>query len=300
VSDAHRLAQLVNGSSIKVASSELCVQLTLLRTGIGKDTVPLPSGHFAPHRNSSLPPGRETDSVTEHATCYLLAAIMMRKALTRSTFIMHEQQQQANEEYSPNPPQRPPASSFAPIVIAELETQLDTWREHLPRALGFPDDTLMPESTTKTPALQGPTEMLSYYFEAQFHACKMTHYWPALCEASQLLESSTVSKNDALLVYEKYLRAYLKFVKASLSIAYHPMPHTYTLCLSIFVLSLAVLHISTAALLKEASNVIYTKISESLTGIVAVLQFHGVTSPSINHFHGILTERFEAWQIKWR
>jgi hypothetical protein len=227
---------------------------------------------------------------------------MMRKALTRSTFLVPSSPNPVNSTSLLPHIQRSCRLSFAPIVIAELESQLDTWREHLPPALSFPDDndnSNGPEPVTVVMRPATPTSTLSNYFQAQFHACKMTHQWPAVYEASlQPSDSRPLPNEGTLRAYEKFLHGYFKCVEACLAIGQQPMPHTYTLCCSMFVLSLAVLQISTTAALQVPTTLVDERISEAVEGLLALLQFRALSSPSVSHFHEILGARLEEWRTR--
>jgi hypothetical protein len=224
---------------------------------------------------------------------------MMRKALTRSTFLV--------PNFNPNPAvnsalslhtRRSCGPSFAPIVIAELESQLDTWRDHLSPALNFQDDRSGLELRNMTRRAQTPTETLSKYFQAQFHACKMTHQWPAVYEASLLLGDIALPSDGTLLAYEKFLNGYFIFTEACLAIGHQPIPHLYTLSCSMFVLSLAVLEISMAHPLQAPTNLVYGHISDAVEGILGLMQFSASRSLSVNHFYNILRMRLEEWQAR--
>ncbi|KAH3047438.1 hypothetical protein KXV27_004947 [Aspergillus fumigatus] len=258
--------------------SEIKVQLDLVDSGIWNMTpfapAPTASGTWRWHINPSYGSPASDSSGSEiypHNTdlSYFVAEIAMRKMLQRCTW--------ATSTLAPG------RYVYAPIVAAELERQLDEWLQLLPEALSFRtalDTGYCPRQSPLSNSPQGE------FLRTQYYAFKTSIYWPAVYEVLTTGEA----KGDILCHCARFFSSYAEFAPSAAVAVGVCRPNLWTLCTSVFTISMATLVALTEPYLGQVAAQGVDKGLE-----IAVKIFEGVTevSPSLAEMGAILRERVQ-------
>ena len=134
---------------------------------------------------------------------YFIAEIMMRKMLQHCTLSVSKD---VNSNFT-----------YAPIVAAELERQLDEWHSYLPETLSFGVD----GKSANPSRTSAQTDFLS----AQFYAYKVSIYWPAVYQA---IDSGETNGN-LLLHCQRFFDSYVHFIASTTHAVRTCKPNAWTL-----------------------------------------------------------------------
>ncbi|CEJ59673.1 hypothetical protein PMG11_08286 [Penicillium brasilianum] len=237
-SDATRISILKSCFwSALLIESEILVQLDLVDSGIRTMTsfVPVPTssgnwtGDLSQLFESSAPSDSNSEFYLESSDLsYFVAEIAMRKMLQRCTWST-SRLAQGNHVY-------------APIVAAELERQLDEWLRLLPQQLSF----------RCSPAIRSHLRRDSgsahvEFLRTQYYAFKASIYWPAVYEAIAAGEANSDLRRHCT----KFFTSFAEFVPSAVASIAVCKPNLWTLCTSVFTISMAALAGMTESCLVE-------------------------------------------------
>ncbi|KAF4162015.1 hypothetical protein CNMCM6936_002663 [Aspergillus lentulus] len=221
------------------------------------------------------PPTIQTTSLPSSDLSYFVAEIAMRRMLQRCTWATSTAADGAH--------------IYAPIVAAELERQLDEWLQLLPSHLSFGR-----ASPTVGPRPQGNAGNNAHsaqvaFLRAQYFAFKASIYWPAVYEAL-----TTGEPNGELVRHSHhFFTSYAEFVPCAAAAAAVCRPNLWTLCTSVFTISMAAL----VGLMDPCfAGFMSRDVANSLD--LAVQVFDGViqvSSPSLAEMGVILKERIQLY-----
>ncbi|KAL4885930.1 hypothetical protein BJY04DRAFT_179524 [Aspergillus karnatakaensis] len=204
---------------------------------------------------------------------YFIAEIAMRKMLQRCTW--------ATSTLADG------SHIYAPIVATELERQLDEWLQLLPSHLSF-----RPTSPAIEPHPQGSTTNVNSaqvaFLRAQYFAFKVSIYWPAVYEALTVGEPN----GELLRHSESFFNSYAEFVPCAAAAVAVCRPNLWTLCTSVFTISMAAL----VGLMEPCLAGVVSR--EVVNGLdLAVQVFDGVmqVSPSLAEMGAILKDRVQLY-----
>ncbi|KAL3442397.1 hypothetical protein BJX65DRAFT_299036 [Aspergillus insuetus] len=252
--------------------SEITVQLGLPDSGIWSMTsaAPAPTSSLIWSRNSS-PPSEPCIPSSSSDLSYFVAEIAMRKMLQRCTWSTSTLAQGSH--------------IYAPIVAAELERQLDEWVHLLPEHLLFS----APLGKVGSSPCWNSNSAQADFLRAQYYAFKASIYWPAVYEAI----SSRNANTDLLRHCASFFSSYAAFVPSASAAVAVCKPNLWTLCTSVFTISMAAL----AGMMEPCLfRIIPQEAIHSLD--VAINVFDGVAevSPSLDEMGAILRERIHLYR----
>ncbi|KAL5000434.1 hypothetical protein BDV10DRAFT_200154 [Aspergillus recurvatus] len=266
--------------SALLIESELRVQLDLVDSGIWdmtpfapaptiSSTWPLnqPPSSLAPRTSGSETYARSTD------LSYFVAEIAVRKMLQRCTWSTSTVAQGRHV--------------YAPIVAAELERQLEVWLQLLPESLSFSRPACVGSGPSRKPS---PAQV--EFLRAQYYAFKASIYWPAVYETLTAGEAN----GDLLQHCRRFFSSYAEFVPSAVAAVAVCKPNLWTLCTSVFTISMAAL-----TALREPSllEVAPQGVDQGLELASKVLDGVMEVSPSLAQMGGILRERLNLYNSSW-
>ncbi|EED15727.1 conserved hypothetical protein [Talaromyces stipitatus ATCC 10500] len=271
---AHDLVAIASHKIQDSLINEITVQLNLVDSGIWSmdsvTTVPVSYETWIWH--PSLPPVRATGDETEsiiheqalrhHDLSYFMAEIAMRKMLQRCTSSFQRLSQAK--------------FSYAPVIAAELERQLQEWYDLLPDELSLRRDNSVPIP----PSGSAQAEFL----HTQCYAFKVSIYWPAVYQAMVAGEAS----DDLLLHCRGFFDSYIEFIASAAVSVSICKPNIWTLYASVFTISMAALTASVAPCLLSAVS---SRVLQSLEKAVQLFGSVTEVSPSLAIMGTILKER---------
>lgn len=138
-----------------------------------------------------------------HDLSYFVAEIAMRKMLRRCTSSVQKLSQVK--------------FSYAPVIAAELERQLQEWYDLLPDQLSFRS-----ENGDHVP-LRGLAQ--AEFLHTQFYAFRSSIYWPAVYQAMVTGEAS----DDLLLHCRAFFDSYTEFIASAANSVSFCKPNVWTL-----------------------------------------------------------------------
>ncbi|KAL2854583.1 hypothetical protein BJX68DRAFT_264480 [Aspergillus pseudodeflectus] len=258
--------------SALLMESEITVQLDLLDSGIWSMTSVAPAPTSSPiwSRNSSPPP---EPRIPTRDFSYFVAEIAMRKMLQRCTWSTSTLAHGSHV--------------YAPIVAAELERQLDEWVQFLPEHLLF--------SAPPVPGIIGSSPRWNSnsaqadFLGAQYYAFKASIYWPAVYEAINAGHANMELRRHC----SNFFTSYAAFIPSASAAVAVCKPNLWTLCTSVFTISMAAL----AGMMEPCLFGIIPP--EAVTGLdLAIRVFDGVAevSPSLDEMGAILRERIHLYR----
>ncbi|KAL2786928.1 hypothetical protein BJX66DRAFT_341715 [Aspergillus keveii] len=258
--------------SALLIESEITVQLDLPNSGTWNMTsaAPAPTSSLIWSRNSS-PPSEPCIPSSSSDLSYFVAEIAMRKMLQRCTWSTSTLAQGSHV--------------YAPIVAAELERQLDEWVHLLPEHLLFS----APLGKLGSSPCWNSNSAQADFLRAQYYAFKASIYWPAVYEAI----SSGNANTDLLRHCTSFFSSYAAFVPSASAAVAVCKPNLWTLCTSVFTISMAAL----AGMMEPCLfGIIPQEAIHSLD--VAITIFDGVAevSPSLDEMGAILRERIHLYR----
>ncbi|PIG87871.1 hypothetical protein AARAC_000849 [Aspergillus arachidicola] len=170
---------------------------------------------------------------------------------------------------------------YAPVIAAELERQLEEWYSFLPRQFQFLGKALDASS------LRGRSPQ-AQFLSAQYFAFRTSVYWPAVYQAF-----STGKLDYALLSQcRRFFETYSAFIESAACAVYNCRPNLWTLCASVFTLSMA-------AIVTSRTPCLDSLVSSALLPCfqTAVRVFENVRhlSPSLAELGLILEGRVSWW-----
>ncbi|KAL2813038.1 hypothetical protein BDW59DRAFT_178357 [Aspergillus cavernicola] len=168
--------------------------------------------------------------------------------------------------------------AYAPIIAAELERQLDEWRRFLPERYSFLDHE--GEATSSLASSSPQVEFL----RTQYYAFKASVYWPAVYQA---LDTGGMN-NSLIFNCRQFFESYVAFVNSAARAVQLCLPNLWTLCTSVFTISMAALIGSTMPCLIPVVNPAFTR---SLELAVQILEDVRGISPSLAEMGLLLKER---------
>ncbi|KAL2862433.1 uncharacterized protein BJX67DRAFT_375235 [Aspergillus lucknowensis] len=262
--------------SALLIESELHVQLDLVDSGIWNMSsfAPAPTAletwtwawghshdttvHGNEHIHLYTPPAGSDPS-------YFMAEIAMRKMLQRCTWSFRTLS--------------PGNHVYAPIMAAELERQLEEWRQLLPESLRFGIG-----SGRNSVSAPGSGSAQVAFLRTQYFAFKASIYWSAVYEAIAAGSASA----ELLAHCRTFFDAYGEFAASAVATASVCKPNTWTLYTSIFTISMAALTALAEPCLLE---VVPLSVAQGLE--LTVDAFNRITdvSPSLAKMGEILRER---------
>ncbi|KAB8224280.1 hypothetical protein BDV33DRAFT_199675 [Aspergillus novoparasiticus] len=275
-SDATQISILTN------CFCEITVQLDLVNTGIHTvaSFVPVPtsSGHWTwglgQLFESSTTSDNDNESYPERSDqSYFVAEIAIRKMLQRCTWSTSTL---ADGSYA-----------YAPIVAAELERQLDEWLRLLPQQLSF-----RPFAATRSQPGRDPSSAHMEFLRTQYYVFKVSIYWPAVYEALTAGEANS----DLLCHCAKFFTSFAQFVPSAAAAIAVCKPNLWTLCTSVFTISMAALVGMTEPCLVGVVP------REAILGLeLASKAFDGAAevSPSLVVMGAILKESVQRYVCSW-
>ncbi|KAL5344147.1 hypothetical protein BJX70DRAFT_385320 [Aspergillus crustosus] len=193
---------------------------------------------------------------------YFLSEIALRQMLQRCTWSVQEV--------------HPGHFAYAPIVAAELERQLDEWRRLLPGRYRFRDDET--ETTSSSTAPQAA------FLRTQFYAFKASVFWPAVYQTLTTDERDYAYLPDCI----RFFEAYGAFIRGAACAVRVCRPNLWTLCTSVFTISMAALTGSTVPWL--AFRITSTFIVDIQVALQILEEVHSL-SPSLAEMGRLLRER---------
>ncbi|KAJ5990472.1 hypothetical protein N7522_010679 [Penicillium canescens] len=271
-SDATQMSILAN------CFCEITVQLDLVNSGIRNMTsfapVPTSSGTWTWHLSQSFESSTPSDSDGEfypqsNDLSYFVAEIAMRKMLQRCTWSTSTLAQGSHV--------------YAPIVAAELERQLDEWLQLLPQQLSF-----RASSAIGSHQRRDPNSAQVEFLRTQYYAFKASIYWPAVYEALTAGEANS----DLLRHCTRFFTSFAEFVPSAAAAVVVCKPNLWTLCTSVFTISMAAL----AGLTEPCLVGLVPR--EAILGLklaIKVLDGAAEVSPSLAEMGAILKERVQLY-----
>ncbi|KAJ0413013.1 hypothetical protein BJY00DRAFT_306620 [Aspergillus carlsbadensis] len=266
--------------SALLIESEITVQLDLPDSGTWSMTclAPAPTSSLTWSRNSTPPsePCIPTSS-SDLSLSYFVAEIAMRKMLQRCTWATSTLAQGSHV--------------YAPIVAAELERQLDEWVHLLPEHLLFSAPLGIAESSPRWNANSSSTSTSAQadFLRAQYYAFKASIYWPAVYEAI----SSGHANVDLLRHCANFFTSYAAFIPSASAAVAVCKPNLWTLCTSVFTISMAAL----AGMMEPCLlGIIPQDAIQVLEGAIAVFDGVAEVSPSLAELGTILKERIHLYR----
>ncbi|KAL2812630.1 hypothetical protein BJX63DRAFT_241009 [Aspergillus granulosus] len=272
--------------SALLIESEILVQLDLVSSGIWSMSsfAPAPTGSntwiwpISQSVDYPTPTPSERDSGPYHQPndlSYFVAEIAMRKMLQRCT-------------WATSTPDQGSGHVYAPIVAAELERQLDQWHQLLPEPISFS----IPRDVVEFPPYprRHPNGAQVAFLRTQYYAFKASIYWPAVYEALTVADVS----EDLLRYCERFFSSYTEFVASAVTAVAVCRPNLWTLCTSVFTISMATL----AALAEPCPfDVVPQGVLQGLR--LAVKMFDGVkaVSPSLAEMGSLLAKRIRTYDM---
>ncbi|KAL4932596.1 uncharacterized protein BDV17DRAFT_300053 [Aspergillus undulatus] len=261
--------------------SEIRVQLDLVDSGIWNMTpfapAPTASGTWSWHINQSYGPPASNSSGSEiyprtADPSYFVAEIAMRKMLQRCTWATSTL---AQGRYA-----------YAPIVAAELKRQLDEWLQLLPESLSFRGALDIGSRPRRN---LNPNSPQVEFLRTQYYAFKASIYWPAVYEVLTTGEAN----GDLLWHCARFFSSYAEFVPSAAAAVAVCKPNLWTLCTSVFTISMETLVALTEPCLTE---VVSQGVDKGLE--VAIKVFDGVmeVSSSLAEMGVIFRERVELYK----
>ncbi|KAL5050889.1 hypothetical protein BDW71DRAFT_171825 [Aspergillus fruticulosus] len=262
--------------------SELRVQLDFVDSGIWNMTLfaPAPTAssiwtwrELTPSLDSSgsfTSNESETHSRSDYLS-YFVAEIAMRNMLQRCTWATSTLAQGRHV--------------YAPIVAAELERQLDEWLQLLPESLSFRG---RGSTCIGSHPLRNSDSAQVEFLRAQYYAFKASIYWPAVYEALPRGETD----GNLIRHCAKFFSSYAEFVPSAAAALAVCKPNLWTLCASVFTISMAtLLALTEPCLVEVAPQGVYRGLE------VAVNVFDGVAeaSPSLAEMGAILRDRVRLY-----
>ncbi|KAJ5424689.1 hypothetical protein N7445_010662, partial [Penicillium cf. griseofulvum] len=253
---------------------EITVQLDLVNSGIHEMTssapVPTCSGTWAWNSSQSSQSSTPSDSDSELYSqssdlSYFVAEIAMRKMLQRCTWSTSTLAQGSHV--------------YAPIVAAELERQVDEWLQLLPRQLSF-----RASHAIGSHPRRDPNSAQVEFLRTQYYAFKASIYWPAVYEALTTGEANT----DLLRHCTRFFTNFAEFVPSAAAAVAVCKPNLWTLCTSVFTISMAAL----TGLMEPCLVGIVPR--EAIIGLelaIKVLDGAAEVSPSLSEMGAIMKER---------
>ncbi|EAW24625.1 C6 zinc finger domain protein [Aspergillus fischeri NRRL 181] len=282
---AHDFVAMASSKLQTYIMNEIRVQLDLVDSGIWNITpfapAPTASGTWRWHINQPYGSPASSSSGSEiyprnTDMSYFVAEIAMRKMLQRCTW--------ATSTLAPG------RYVYAPIVAAELERQLDEWLQLLPETLSFRralDIGYRPRQNLLSISPQGE------FLRTQYYAFKASIYWPAVYEVLTTGEAN----GDLLCHCARFFSSYAEFAPSAALAVAACRPNLWTLCTSVFTISMATLVALTEPYLVQVAAQGVDKGLE-----IAVKIFEGVTevSPSLADMGAILRERVQCTALARR
>ncbi|KAL4863625.1 hypothetical protein BDV12DRAFT_189520 [Aspergillus spectabilis] len=192
---------------------------------------------------------------------YFITEIALRKMLPRCTWSVRELS--------------PGSFAYAPIIATELERQLDEWRKFLPQRHSFHDQ--------KTEDISLMTSPEADFLRTQFYAFKASVYWPVLYQVY-----NTGDLASDLLNCCQFFEAYGAFVRSAARAVQVCRPNLWTLCTSVFTISMAAL---TGSAVPSLDPHIRPTFIPGLQLAVRILEDFRGTSPSLAKIGSVLKER---------
>ncbi|PKX89042.1 uncharacterized protein P174DRAFT_464760 [Aspergillus novofumigatus IBT 16806] len=263
--------------SALLIESEITVQLNLVNSGIWS-MAPFVSPPTIQTTWTWDPNPLSDSSLPGSDLSYFVAEIAMRKMLQRCTWAI-----------------RTPADGgniYAPIVAAELERQLDEWLQLLPSHLSFGR-----ASPTFGSRPQGNAGDIAHsaqvaFLRAQYFAFKASIYWPAVYEAL-----TTGEPNGELVRHSHYFfTSYAEFVPCAAAAIAVCRPNLWTLCTSVFTISMAAL----VGLMNPCFAGLRSRdVVNSLDLAVQVFDRVMQVSPSLTEMGVILKERIQLYHARY-
>ncbi|KAL2831287.1 hypothetical protein BJY01DRAFT_260581 [Aspergillus pseudoustus] len=259
--------------------SEILVQLDLVHSGVWNITAfaPAPTSSnswlwpVSPPSESPTPSPSDSGLYSPSAELsYFVAEVAMRKMLQRCTWATSTLNQGGH--------------IYAPIVAAELERQLNQWHQLLPEPISFG---ISLEHVGSGPR-RHPNSAQVAFLRAQYYAFKVSIYWPAVYEALTVGDASENLLGDCGMFFSSYA----EFVPSAAAAVAVCKPNLWTLCASVFTISMAALAgLAEPCLLEVVSQ----GVVEGLE--LATRVFDGVTevSPSLAEMGSILHERMHFY-----
>ncbi|KAL2821679.1 hypothetical protein BJX63DRAFT_418046 [Aspergillus granulosus] len=265
--------------SALLIESEILVQLDLVNSGIWSMTafVPAPTSSNTWFWPVSPPSESPTSSRCSSGSdpqglvlSYFVAEIAMRKMLQRCTWATSTLDHGGH--------------LYAPIVAAELERQLDQWQQLLPEPISFG----VSRDTVGLHPRRHPNSAHLAFLRAQYYAFKASIYWPAVYEALTVGEV-----NENLLGHcGMFFSSYSEFVPSAAAAVAVCKPNLWTLCASVFTISMAALAgLAEPCLLEGVPHGVVQGLE------LAIRVFDGVAevSPSLAEMGAILNERMQLY-----
>ncbi|KAF9893115.1 hypothetical protein FE257_012526 [Aspergillus nanangensis] len=238
--------------------SEIRVQFSLVDSGIWNII------QFAPPLTTAA-------TSWSYNPAYFVAEIAMRKMLQRCTW--------ATSILAQN------QFAYAPIVAAELERQLDEWLQLLPESLSFFIFVHGNGDYSKRQRLLSHESPQVKFLRTQYYAFKASVYWPAVYE---FLTTGQKVTGDLLVPCVRFFASYVEFVSSAAAAVAVCRPNLWTLCTSVFTISMAALVAAAEPCLRE---VVPSGVHRSLELAVSVLDEVMEVSASLAEMGAILRER---------
>ncbi|KAH8700648.1 hypothetical protein BGW36DRAFT_338394 [Talaromyces proteolyticus] len=243
--------------------SELTVQLGFSESGICdmNTMVPIPlSTNVISEIELSNCTLEDSSPISDTSTLYdrlsyFIAEIAIQKLVQRSTRYIWTD---ADSGFT-----------FAPIVAAELERQMDEWYRYLPDTLCFLDGD-DEEFTNTSPHNRAHAAFL----RTQYFAFRTSIYWPAAYQAIDVGEADAA----LLLPCQRFFDSYIQFITSSASAVLVCKSHTWTLLTSVFVISAAAVKASVTLCLK---GVVRPEVTKGLHTALRMLSEVSQVSPSL-------------------
>lgn len=277
--------------AILLLESELQDQLDSVRSGIWNlnETTPLPDDRDAwlfetteagrspatsiISPSNKVPGGREKSN---KAQAYFLAEIAIRRLLHRCNTAT-----KTNSDGT---------YAHAPGVAVELQRQLDEWYCYLPEMIRFEDDRVFDFDILTSPSAYPSADPPSSFLRVQYYCYKLNIYWPAVYQCIQDGVTTVETKEFA----ERFFNAYIQLMPTILTSIWSCIVNRWTLCMTVFMTTMAALKAASTPCLRESCNVDWERLANCLNSARNVDKDLVRSSPSLRIMDRILVQRLDA------